>query len=73
MTIKHQMSELLIDIINVIQKHVEDETVRYVIYDDLIYLFDDPEVIEGALGDDLVFDKVYREHAGDETEIEEEE
>ena len=68
-----QMSALLIDLVDIIQKHVHDDNVRYSIYEEMVeYLFDDDEVLETAVGDDPMFDTVYREHLGDEREETEE-
>ena len=61
MTISEQVA-LLINLIDIMHRNLSDDDLkRYDVYNEVINLFDDQDVLAEGLGEDDIYDKVYKE------------
>ena len=52
---------LIADLVDIIHRNVEDAIIREDIYHEFIGLFNDETILEGGLGEDDVFDHVFKD------------
>jgi hypothetical protein len=72
MTTVSEQQRILLDVVNIVHRNVPEEIVRQDIYTELITVFDDEMVLEFALGEDEIYDSVFKDMINSETDAEDE-
>ncbi len=65
-----EQQRILIDVVSVIYRNVPEDIMREDIYTELLSVFEDEVILEAALGEDEVYDAVFKEFANEELEEE---
>jgi len=66
-----QQQRLLIDLISIIHRNVEDAVIREDIYTEFMAIFDDEIILGRALGEDEIYDRVFKNTVNEDVDYDE--